>query len=64
MSNRGEVDMSVSEDMQDGHCCQYCGVWNDDLLEAGKDWNEGDSPIVWASPGFPWTCENCADDEQ
>lgn len=49
----------VADDMLDGTCCQYCGVWNDDLLEAGKDWKKGDPPVEWEPPGFPWTCEDC-----
>jgi hypothetical protein len=53
--------MSVSDDMQDGHCCQYCGVWNDDLLKASEGAREN-QPIKWTPPGHPWTCPSCHSD--
>jgi len=46
----------VAEDMLDGTCCQFCGVWHDDILNELLDEN-------YMPQGFPWTCKEC-DDEQ
>jgi hypothetical protein len=50
--------MSVSDDMQDGHCCQYCGVWNPALLRA-LEGSTKEHPKEWEPPGHPWTCPSC-----
>ena len=50
----------VAEMMLDGTLCQGCGVVNDSLCEAVNERTEGE----WTPPGFPWTCDNCADSGQ
>lgn len=49
----------VAEDMLDGTCCQYCGVWHDDILAEAKS-TETDGNFT--PQGFPWTCKDCKED--
>lgn len=47
----------AADDMRDGTCCQYCGVWNDAMFD-------GDPNDHWIPPGYPWTCEDCIADSR
>lgn len=46
----------VADDMIDGTCCQFCGVWHPDILAT----KEGE---VFTPQGYPWTCDGCKDDD-
>lgn len=52
----------AAEDLLDGTCCQFCGVWNDEILELAAEIGEGAELPVWEPPGFPWTCAGCREE--
>lgn len=41
----------VAEDMLDGTCCQFCGVWHTEIFN--------DDTFIFTPQGFPWTCPDC-----
>lgn len=45
-----------AEDLMDGTCCQYCGVFHDDVFKEPLD-----EPFI--PQGFPWTCSDCKEDD-
>ena len=56
----------VADDMLNGTCCQYCGVWHTEITDGiSDDWKKGDEvPVIeWEPQGFPWTCPDCEDDD-
>jgi hypothetical protein len=46
----------VADDMLDGTCCQFCGVYHPEIFE-------GDSSKFFIPQGFPWTCNECEEDD-
>jgi len=51
----------VADDMLDGTCCQFCGVFHDDIMNVSDEEIEKsrEKPIKWVPQGFPWTCKDC-----
>ena len=48
----------VADDMLDGTCCQFCGVWNQDIEDRiGRA--DGKEVIEFVPPGHPYTCPEC-----
>ena len=41
-----------ADDIIEGNVCQICGEWNPAYLENGEE------------QGFPFTCEECEEDEE
>jgi hypothetical protein len=56
-SKRRQMMGEIAEMMTDGTMCQYCGVWNDEITEGGPD-------EVFEPQGYPWTCDDCKEDEK
>lgn len=46
----------ISEDINDGICCQVCGVWMEDVFNDGFDWTN--------PPGHPRTCKDCLKEQK
>ena len=45
-----------AEALLDGSCCQFCGVWNDEILAGGPE-------DTFEPDGTPWICRGCKEDE-
>ena len=46
----------VSEDILNGICCQFCGVWMPEVFDKKSD-------IFKNPPGHPRTCKNCLEEK-
>jgi hypothetical protein len=46
----------VSDDILNGICCQFCGVWMPEVSDKKSD-------IFKNPPGHPRTCRNCLEEK-